>query len=65
MIGIFFVNYVVDGDGILFCIVFGSKLFELMVNVDVLFEVDYYIDIVVWSVIVRGYVSVLEFDVDV
>ena len=64
-IDIFPVNYVVDGDGILFRTAPGSKLFELTVNTDVLFEVDDHTDTDAWSVIVRGHASALETDADV
>ena len=64
-IDIFPVNYAVDGDGILFRTAPGSKLFELTVNADVLFEVDHHTDTTAWSVIVRGHASALESDADV
>lgn len=64
-IDIFPVNYVVDGDGILFRTAPGSKLFELTVNADVLFEVDDHTDTDAWSVIVRGHATALETDADV
>lgn len=64
-IDIFPVNYVVDGDGILFRTAPGSKLFELTVNEDVLFEVDDHTDTTAWSVIVRGHASALETDADI
>lgn len=64
-IDIFPVNYVVDGEGILFRTAPGSKLFELTVNTDVLFEVDDHTDTDAWSVIIRGYATALESDADV
>ncbi len=64
-IDIFPVNYAVDGDGILFRTAPGSKLFELTVNADVLFEVDDHTDTDAWSVIVRGHATALETDADV
>ena len=64
-IDIFPVNYVVDGEGILFRTAPGSKLFELTVNTDVLFEVDDHTDTDAWSVIIRGYATALEADADV
>jgi len=54
VIDIFPVNYVVDGESLLFRTAEGSKLFELTVNSDVLFEVDDHTDQEAWSVIVRG-----------
>ncbi|CAI7634429.1 unnamed protein product [Penicillium discolor] len=50
-IDIFPVNYAVDGEGLLFRTAPGSKLFELTVNADVLFEVDDHTDTAAWSVI--------------
>ncbi|MGW9157944.1 pyridoxamine 5'-phosphate oxidase family protein [Microbacterium sp. NPDC055665] len=64
-IDIFPVNYVIDGDGILFRTAPGSKLFELTVNADVVFEVDDHTDTDAWSVIVRGHATALETDADV
>lgn len=64
-IDIFPVNYAVDGEGLLFRTAPGSKLFELTVNADVLFEVDDYTDTAAWSVIVRGRAQALETDADI
>ncbi|WP_336502085.1 pyridoxamine 5'-phosphate oxidase family protein [Microbacterium paraoxydans] len=64
-IDIFPVNYAVDGEGLLFRTAPGSKLFELTVNADVLFEVDDHTDTAAWSVIVRGHAEALETDVDI
>jgi len=52
---IFPVNYVVDGRSIVFRTAEGTKLVELMVNDEVLFEVDDHTDAAAWSVVVRGY----------
>ncbi|WP_141931772.1 pyridoxamine 5'-phosphate oxidase family protein [Microbacterium sp. SLBN-146] len=60
VLDIFPVNYVVDGEGVLFRTAQGSKLFELTVNDDVLFEVDEYTDENAWSVVVRGHARVLD-----
>ncbi|MHC2998223.1 pyridoxamine 5'-phosphate oxidase family protein [Microbacterium sp. HJ5] len=54
VLDIFPVNYVVDGETLLFRTAQGSKLFELTVNDEVLFEVDDHTDADAWSVIVRG-----------
>jgi nitroimidazol reductase NimA-like FMN-containing flavoprotein (pyridoxamine 5'-phosphate oxidase superfamily) len=51
---IFPVNYVVDGRSLLFRTAQGSKLFELTVNDEVIFEVDAHTDTDAWSVVVRG-----------
>lgn len=65
VVDIFPVNFVADGDGILFRTAPGSKLLELTVNSDVLFEVDDHTDTDAWSVIVRGAATALESDADV
>lgn len=54
VLDIFPVNYVVDGETLVFRTAEGSKLVELTVNDEVLFEVDDYTDADAWSVIVRG-----------
>jgi nitroimidazol reductase NimA-like FMN-containing flavoprotein (pyridoxamine 5'-phosphate oxidase superfamily) len=54
VIDIFPVNYVVDGESVLFRTSEGSKLFELTVNDEVIFEVDAHTDTDAWSVVVRG-----------
>ncbi len=54
VLDIFPVNYVVDDGTILFRTAEGSKLIELTVNDEVLFEVDDYSDDEAWSVVVRG-----------
>lgn len=54
VLDIFPVNYVVDGESLVFRTAEGSKLVELTVNDEVLFEVDDYTDDDAWSVVVRG-----------
>jgi uncharacterized protein len=54
VLDIFPVNFVVDGGTIVFRTAEGSKLFELTVNDEVLFEVDDHTDADAWSVVVRG-----------
>jgi nitroimidazol reductase NimA-like FMN-containing flavoprotein (pyridoxamine 5'-phosphate oxidase superfamily) len=54
ILDIFPVNYVLDGGEIVFRTAEGSKLFELTVNDEVLFEVDEYTQDDAWSVVVRG-----------
>jgi nitroimidazol reductase NimA-like FMN-containing flavoprotein (pyridoxamine 5'-phosphate oxidase superfamily) len=54
VIDIFPVNYVVDDKTIVFRTAEGSKLVELTVNDEVLFEVDEHTDADAWSVIARG-----------
>jgi nitroimidazol reductase NimA-like FMN-containing flavoprotein (pyridoxamine 5'-phosphate oxidase superfamily) len=65
ILDIFPVNYVVDGAGLLFRTGQGSKLLELTVNDEVLFEVDDYTDSEAWSVVVRGRAHPLETFADV
>lgn len=65
VLDIFPVNYVVDGQGVLFRTAQGSKLFELTVNDEVLFEVDDHTDAEAWSVIVRGHAHPLDLSADV
>ncbi|MFS2279961.1 pyridoxamine 5'-phosphate oxidase family protein [Microbacterium sp. OR21] len=60
VIDIFPINYVVDGTSIVFRTAEGSKLVELTVNDEVLFEVDEHTDADAWSVIVRGSAHVLD-----
>jgi nitroimidazol reductase NimA-like FMN-containing flavoprotein (pyridoxamine 5'-phosphate oxidase superfamily) len=54
VLDIFPVNYVVDDGSIVFRTGGGSKLFELTVNDEVLFEVDDHTPGDAWSVVVRG-----------
>ena len=51
---IFPVNYTVDGRSVVFRTGEGSKLTELTINDEVLFEVDEYTSTDAWSVVVRG-----------
>ncbi|WP_347344602.1 pyridoxamine 5'-phosphate oxidase family protein [Microbacterium sp.] len=60
VLDIFPVNYVVDDRTLLFRTAEGSKLFELTVNSEVLFEVDAHTDADAWSVVVRGHAHRLE-----
>ncbi|MFB8385626.1 pyridoxamine 5'-phosphate oxidase family protein [Microbacterium sp. NPDC055910] len=65
VIDIFPVNYVVDGDAVLFRTAQGSKLFELTANDEVLFEVDDHTDTDAWSVVLRGRAHVLDTSAEV
>jgi nitroimidazol reductase NimA-like FMN-containing flavoprotein (pyridoxamine 5'-phosphate oxidase superfamily) len=65
ILDIFPVNYVVDHGGVLFRTGQGSKLFELTINDEVLFEVDDHTDTDAWSVIVRGRAHPLEAFADI
>lgn len=58
VVDVFPVNYVVDDDdSLLFRTAEGTKLVELTVNTEVLFEVDDHTDDEAWSVVVRGSAS--------
>ncbi|MCT9820850.1 pyridoxamine 5'-phosphate oxidase family protein [Microbacterium sp. W1N] len=65
VLDIFPVNYVVDGQSIVFRTAEGSKLTELTVSDEVLFEVDDYTDTDAWSVVVRGHAQRLQTEVEV
>ncbi len=54
VLDIFPVNYVVDGASLVFRTAEGSKLTELTINDEVLFEVDAHSATDAWSVVVRG-----------
>jgi len=60
VLDIFPVNYTVDGESLVFRTAEGSKLTELSINDDVLFEVDDHTDTDAWSVVVRGHAHRLE-----
>ena len=65
VIDIFPVNYIVDDQSLLFRTAEGSKLFEIMIRSDVLFEVDDHTESEAWSVVVRGRASPLETSAEV
>ncbi|MGB4779608.1 pyridoxamine 5'-phosphate oxidase family protein [Microbacterium sp.] len=54
VLDVFPVNYTVDNESIVFRTAEGSKLTELTINEQVLFEVDEYTDTDAWSVVLRG-----------
>ncbi|MCR2812610.1 pyridoxamine 5'-phosphate oxidase family protein [Microbacterium sp. zg.Y1090] len=60
VLDIFPVNFVVDEKSLVFRTAPGSKLFELTVSDEVLFEVDDHTDDDAWSVVVRGHAHVLD-----
>ncbi|WP_110589096.1 pyridoxamine 5'-phosphate oxidase family protein [Microbacterium suaedae] len=64
-VDIFPVNFVVDGDAVVFRTAEGSKLLELTINEDVLFEADGHNDAEAWSVIVRGHARRLELSAEI
>jgi nitroimidazol reductase NimA-like FMN-containing flavoprotein (pyridoxamine 5'-phosphate oxidase superfamily) len=65
VIDIFPVNYVVDDKSLLFRTAEGSKLFEITINSDVLFEVDDHTETEAWSVVVRGRAVALDTSAEV
>ena len=65
VLDIFPVNYVVDDKSLLFRTAEGSKLTELTVNSEVLFEVDDHTEAEAWSVVVRGRAHALETSAEV
>ena len=60
VLDIFPVNFVLDGESVVFRTAEGSKLFELTVNDEVLFEVDDHTATDAWSVVVRGHARRLD-----
>lgn len=62
---IFPVNYTVDGHSLVFRTAEGSKLTELTINDEVLFEVDEHTDTDAWSVVVRGHAHRLDTSAEV
>ncbi len=60
VLDIFPVNYTIDGHSVVFRTAEGSKLTELQINDEVLFEVDEYTDTDAWSIVVRGHARRLE-----
>ena len=54
VLDIFPVNYTVDGESLVFRTAEGSKLTEIAINDEVLFEADEYTETDAWSVVVRG-----------
>jgi len=60
VLDIFPVNYIVDEGTALFRTAVGSKLFEISINDEVLFEVDDHTFADAWSVVLRGHAHMLE-----
>lgn len=60
VVDVFPVNYVLDGKRVLFRTAAGSKLAELTINAQLLFEVDAHTEAHAWSVIVRGRALALD-----
>jgi nitroimidazol reductase NimA-like FMN-containing flavoprotein (pyridoxamine 5'-phosphate oxidase superfamily) len=56
------INYVVDGNTLLFRTASGNKLLAAALQSDVAFEIDWYDDHSAWSVVVRGRLRQLDED---
>ena len=65
VIDIFPINYVVDGQSLVLRTAEGTKLAEMVISSEVLFEVDHVDDRVAWSVVVRGSARRLETEADI
>ncbi|QIK64103.1 pyridoxamine 5'-phosphate oxidase family protein [Leucobacter viscericola] len=59
------INFVVDGDTVVFRTAPGSKLSELTVNSSVVFEVDSFGETSGWSVVLRGRARALETEAEI
>lgn len=59
-VDIFPVNYVVDGDSLVFRTAPGTKLFEAVVSTYVAFEIDGHTEADAWSVVAKGPAARLE-----
>ena len=64
-IDIFPVNYVVDGQTLLFRTAEGTKLVELTARANVVFEIDGYTEHDAWSVVVKGTAARLDRQLDI
>lgn len=60
VVDIFPVNFVVDSGEIVVRTAEGTKLTEMLIGHEVLFEVDHYTEVGGWSVVVRGTARMLE-----
>lgn len=56
------INYIVDGNSLLFRTASGNKLLAAALHSDVAFEIDWYDDRSAWSVVVRGRLRRLDED---
>lgn len=65
ILDIFPINYVVDGQSLVLRTAEGTKLAEMVISGDVLFEVDHVDDRTAWSVVVRGSARRLETEADI
>ena len=65
IVDIFPVNYALDGEDIVLRTAEGTKLVEMVVGGEVLFEVDHHDDAEAWSVVVRGSARLLDTEVEI
>jgi len=65
VIDIFPVNYVIDDGDVVLRTAEGTKMTELVISKEVLFEVDQHTDIEAWSVVVRGKARVLQTEAEI
>ena len=65
ILDIFPINYVVDGQSLVLRTAEGTKLAEMVISGEVLFEVDHVDDRTAWSVVVRGSARRLETEADI
>lgn len=65
VVDIFPVNFVIDGGEIFLRTAEGTKLAEMVIGGEVLFEVDEFNDREAWSVVVRGSARVLEREAEI
>lgn len=65
VVDIFPVNYVVDGESIVLRTAEGTKLAEMLIGGEVLFEVDEHTDTEAWSVVLRGRARRLETEAEI
>lgn len=59
------IDYAADGDVLLMPTAEGNKLLGVVMDADVAFEIDDYVDERAWSVLVRGYAKVLRHEDDI
>lgn len=65
VVDIFPVNYVVDGESIVLRTAEGTKLTEMLIGGEVLFEVDEHTETEAWSVVLRGRARRLETEAEI
>lgn len=65
VVDIFPVNYVVDTGGVVIRTAEGTKLAEMLIGGELLFEADQYGDAEAWSVVIRGTARLLETEAEI